>query len=1296
MAGDVDSVECPNCGEPVAVPRFEVLNVPPAKPGGTAGGPAGDSAPMPETVAPPELKAVDAGAEANVGRSRPGRVAPQPIYTATAAPSAMKSVRQWCFRVFFESRTGMLAVMGAVAVSGLVTWVLWSHSEFQRHDALVISAWDGADVAFRQANFVAAEKAYGRVVQRSVAWGRSGVRHARLARQMQEVAKQAGVVDSALNDTSIPLGEALFSGLTRSVAELLGPEPVPSPETDRSVGADDAPVVGLEFTPPRRICELLDGWLISRADRMAAKLRAVAEPSRKSVASLELLTRQLEKWQRDTSDLKAAIRQADDRIRRSGLTDRFTVASESVLKDYSVDSVRMAFDAWQKVQMAAGSGGDGAAWEAFVTKLRAKLTRESRVLTEDSEAKDESSSTVEPPVVEVPGGNATPIGEGHQVVFVNDEDRLLALDAETGTVGWARLRGFDNGWLPVTGQVGGKSVAVVSWQDEDGVYLSGLESRSGKVAWTRRLPVAEQELPDAPIVHEAKVLVVSRAGRVIQLDLASGKPLSRLQLPERLAATCVLDPREKRLACLGAQLGVYIVGLSSSLSVEAVHVRNHSVDLREARLVWVDSILLLLLNRPDSHCVVAAFREDAGQLVHLGADIEIDGHLWQQPPLLGNSLFLATDSGYLARLVVSPDSQKQPLRLVWSYEGDDLQLGTRPYVVSHAEAPLLIGFGRTVRASFFGMGEHTADRGVKTAWTWASPGEDVVICQPLQICSRGVVVATRRRGQAELFVECLDVTSGRRRWHFTKGATPQGAGSPTGSGGGAGNWSLVVGHLHPLDSLDPWNASLPLEREVVPLLFDRLLQPDGGGARYIKGPLVVGYGLRAGSRRSAGGVACQAFRFDLDTRRVFHDGSRVRPRDVVESIRRLSETRVRWHQREQSRMLRQSRSLNAGQVEVLVRPYLAARSLLDIYVAPHGHYAKIPKAGSSLSSVPVGSGPFQVVDRSRPREVVLRRNPHHPGSQVGTNGVREIAFRRFTASGLDEMVQQFRGGQLDVIAGLGTAELAALRARGVEGQVRSVATRRVAVLVFNQEIPPFDDMDLRHKLVRVLDLKFRRGVVGSVGEVVGGAAGVDSVFPHAGLAPDRDALPPLAENLFKTYMAQLNQAKAGRPLSVKVEANNWLAEKGAAAVADRLGPSKLTVNVERLTARQFQEEVRDRRSFELAICVLDFPDPLLNPGGLLDTRPSDRAARSLNFLGFDGQSLMQSIVDFRDAEDWSDVLAARRRLDDLVRDHAVVIPMWTDPQFAVFNRTVSIPPSSVTRSCGPWLFHRLSEWRRAI
>ena len=143
-----------------------------------------------------------------------------------------------------------------------------------------------ADVAFRQGQFVVAETEYRRVVKRSRDWGSRGLPHGELAGRMRELSSQAEKVNASLKKKTELLDEDAFDELSRTLTELLGDQPVPSPGAESGENGEDGSPVGLDFTVSGRVSELLDGWLVGRARRMSDRVAAAKTVQQVSVKRL--------------------------------------------------------------------------------------------------------------------------------------------------------------------------------------------------------------------------------------------------------------------------------------------------------------------------------------------------------------------------------------------------------------------------------------------------------------------------------------------------------------------------------------------------------------------------------------------------------------------------------------------------------------------------------------------------------------------------------------------------------------------------------------------------------------------------------------------------------------------------------------------------------------------------------------------------------------------------------------------------------------------------------------------------
>jgi len=225
---ELESVPCPDCEMEVPVPRFETLRGE-RRPQRAAPQEPPPSVPrLPVTVSQP---AVGAGRPPEPKRPLPP---PMPVQ-----PSAWKQLRQHLMRTFFESRTGMVLLLGAVGLGGAGAWWAWQASELQRHEGMVNAAWNDADVAFRQGQFDVAEKEYRRVMKRAKDWGSRGLPHAELAGRMRELSSHAKTVNASLEKQTGTLDQDAFAELSGVVTELLGDQPVPMPGAENEEDGEE-------------------------------------------------------------------------------------------------------------------------------------------------------------------------------------------------------------------------------------------------------------------------------------------------------------------------------------------------------------------------------------------------------------------------------------------------------------------------------------------------------------------------------------------------------------------------------------------------------------------------------------------------------------------------------------------------------------------------------------------------------------------------------------------------------------------------------------------------------------------------------------------------------------------------------------------------------------------------------------------------------------------------------------------------------------------------------------------------
>lgn len=152
-------------------------------------------------------------------------------------------------------------------------------------------------------------------------------------------------------------------------------------------------------------------------------------------------------------------------------------------------------------------------------------------------------------------------------------------------------------------------------------------------------------------------------------------------------------------------------------------------------------------------------------------------------------------------------------------------------------------------------------------------------------------------------------------------------------------------------------------------------------------------------------------------------------------------------------------------------------NLTRIGMVPPGYLRE--KGDEALSTAPVGTGPFKLVEWQKDERVVLEANPDYWG---GRPPVDRVIFRSIPAA--STRVAALRAGEADIITSLPLEEAEALNAGG-EFNVESVPSLRLMMVQFNLEKEgPHQDVRVRQALNYAVDKQ------ALVDEVLSGYGGV--------------------------------------------------------------------------------------------------------------------------------------------------------------------------------------------------------------
>lgn len=189
-----------------------------------------------------------------------------------------------------------------------------------------------------------------------------------------------------------------------------------------------------------------------------------------------------------------------------------------------------------------------------------------------------------------------------QIVIAVAKQCLYGVDAGTGEPLWRRAIGLDTPFFPISVDV--RVPSLLAYDTDFGEVVL-LDRVTGKLIW--RQPLAGKDTPaerigGTPLIHDGQVFVPTLSKRLYQLDLGTGRVLSRLTFSQRVSAPAVgmKGPDQPRLVLAGERSLLYTLKLAPKLECEAVTHLGQRRGSIEAPLVMnlkkLGSLLLLCEN----------------------------------------------------------------------------------------------------------------------------------------------------------------------------------------------------------------------------------------------------------------------------------------------------------------------------------------------------------------------------------------------------------------------------------------------------------------------------------------------------------------------------------------------------------------------------------------------------------------------------------------------------------------------------------------------------------------------------
>jgi len=293
-----------------------------------------------------------------------------------------------------------------------------------------------------------------------------------------------------------------------------------------------------------------------------------------------------------------------------------------------------------------------------------------------------------------------------------------------------------------------------------------------------------------------------------------------------------------------------------------------------------------------------------------------------------------------------------------------------------------------------------------------------------------------------------------------------------GGGGGGETQSntppgtLEVGLEAEPPELDPNLSSAYVDRQVMSSIYDRLVDIDEDGK--IVPMLAESYEVSDDGKE---------YTFKLRQGVKFHDGEPLDAEAVKFNLERYQEDdSVRSTEIEPVQSVE---AVDDSTVRVtLERPFAPFLAVLTdragIMVSPKA----VEDSGGRISKKPVGTGPFEFVERVRGDHITVKKNPDY--WKDGQPKLDEIVY-----NGIDDenvQYQNLQSGELDMIDSIPFVEFNSLQ-EGGDYEVSSVPGLGYQGVYLNTRQPPFDNVQLRQAVYHLVD---RDAIVKAVLRDVGG------------------------------------------------------------------------------------------------------------------------------------------------------------------------------------------------------------------
>ena len=334
---------------------------------------------------------------------------------------------------------------------------------------------------------------------------------------------------------------------------------------------------------------------------------------------------------------------------------------------------------------------------------------------------------------------------------------LFGLQTATGRLLWRRFVGHETltAPVPVSAQPGSDLLAVDGRHHE----LLRLKAATGALVW--RLAVGEPFF--SPVLSGPRLLVATRSGRILVVDLETGASAKQVTLPQGILTPPGVS-KSQRLYQVGDHANLYVLD-EDSLACQEVYYLAHKAGTITVPPVIVLGHLFVAENSGEAYCDLHILATDAkglGLKPIKKSPLRLSGRIVVPPLVHGGRLIAVTDLGEIHVLEVNSGNAEQPVMEVVEPVPASFKTPLTGYAVFD-NGRLWVGNDRLTKYELQALKN-------KLLVKWSKAERDTFV-GPTQV-QGDVVLSLRRRQRSPAYtVAALHADDGRLLWE-TDVATP--------------------------------------------------------------------------------------------------------------------------------------------------------------------------------------------------------------------------------------------------------------------------------------------------------------------------------------------------------------------------------------------------------------------------------------------------------------------------------------------------------------------------------------------